>query len=139
MGSALEQLAAVPLLSGCSRADLRQIERASDQVDVEAGRVLCTEGELGREAFVLLSGAAEVRRRGEVVAQLGPGDWVGELALLDGGPRTATVTTTEPSNLLVLTRGAFNGVLDEVPTLAHKLLVTLARRLRAAEDASWQH
>ncbi len=138
MGSALEQLAAVPLLSGCSRADLRRIERASDQVQVESGRVLCTEGELGREAFVLLSGGAEVRRDGEVVAELGPGDWVGELALLDGGPRTATVTTTAPSDLLVLTRGAFNGVLDEVPTIAHKLLVTLARRLRAAEDV-WQH
>ena len=96
------------------------------------------EGELGREAFVLLSGGAEVRRDGEVVAELGPGDWVGELALLDGGPRTATVTTTAPSDLLVLTRGAFNGVLDEVPTIAHKLLVTLARRLRAAEDV-WQH
>lgn len=138
MGSALEQLAAVPLLSGCSRADLRRIERASDQVQVESGRVLCTEGELGREAFVLLSGGAEVRRDGEVVAELGPGDWVGELALLDGGPRTATVTTTAPSDLLVLTRGAFNGVLDEVPTIAHKLLVTLARRLRAAEDV-WQN
>lgn len=128
-----DRLAEIPLFSGCTKKDLQRLDRASDEVDVQAGTVLTAEGEQGREAFVILSGAATVARDGQQVAVLGPGDHIGELSLLDGGPRTATVTTTEDSTVLVLTRQAFNGVLDEIPTLAHKLLVSLARRLRAAE------
>jgi CRP/FNR family cyclic AMP-dependent transcriptional regulator len=134
-----DHLSEVPLFSGCSTKDLQRLARASDEVRVDAGRVLTTQGEIGREVFVILDGAAEVRRDGEVVATLGPGDQVGELSLLDGGPRTATVTATTDVNLLVLTRPAFNGVLDEIPTLAHKLLVSLAHRLRAAEASSHSH
>lgn len=134
MSTSVDRLARIPLFSGCSDRDLKRLVRASDEVSLDAGTVLTSEGELGREVFVILTGAAEVTREGTVVATLGPGDHVGELSLLDGGPRTATVTTTEDTTVLVLTRQAFNGVLDEIPTLAHKLLVSLAHRLRAAED-----
>jgi CRP-like cAMP-binding protein len=134
VSSSDDRLARIPLFSGCSAKDLKRLARASDEVAVEAGTVLTREGELGREVFVILAGAADVTREGELLATLGPGDHVGELSLLDGGPRTATVTATEDTTVLVLTRQAFNGVLDEIPTLAHKLLVSLAHRLRAAED-----
>lgn len=128
-----DRLAGVPLFSACSDRDLQRLARASDRVTVEEGVALCTEGDLGREVFVILEGAARVTKGGIEVAALGPGDQVGELSLLDGGPRTATVTTTAPTTALVLTKPAFNAVLDEIPTLAHKLLVSLAHRLREAE------
>ena len=134
MSRLTDHLAEISLFSGCSAKDLQRLARAADEISVAAGTTLTTQGEVGREAFVLLDGTAEVVRDGQLVATLGPGDHVGELSLLDGGPRTATVTATTDVELLVLGRPAFNGVLDEIPTLAHKLAVSLARRLRAAED-----
>ena len=134
-----DHLSEIPLFSGCSQKDLQHLVRAADEVTIGAGTVLTREGDVGREVFIILGGAAEVVRDEQVVASLGPGDHVGELSLLDGGPRTATVTASTDVDLLVLSRPAFNGVLDEIPTLAHKLLVSLARRLRAAEAASHAH
>lgn len=136
MARLTDHLAEISLFSGCSDKDLQRLARAADEVTVDAGTTLTTQGDVGREAFVLLRGSADVVRDGTVVASLGPGDHVGELSLLDGGPRTATVTATSEVDLLVLSRPAFNGVLDEIPTLAHKLAVLLAHRLRAAEDLS---
>ena len=136
MSSLTEHLAEISLFSGCSPKDLQRLAKATDEIAVEAGTVLTNQGDVGREAFILLSGTATVERDGRTVASLGPGDHVGELSLLDGGPRTATVTATTDVQLLVLSRPAFNGVLDEIPTLAHKLLVSLAHRLRVAEDHS---
>lgn len=133
MTSVAEQLAGLPLFSACTRRDLQRVSRAVDEVTVPAGTDLTVEGSVGREAFVILSGTASVRRGGEELARLGPGSHFGELALLDGGPRTATVTAEDEMTLLVLSKPAFNAVLDEVPTLAHKLLVSLARRLRESE------
>ncbi len=136
MSRLTDHLADISLFAGCSEQDLKRLVRASDEVSVSTGTTLTTQGEVGREAFVLLSGTADVVRDGAVVASLGPGDHVGELSLLDGGPRTATVTATSDVDLLVLSVPAFNGVLDEIPTLAHRLAVSLARRLRAAEDVA---
>ncbi len=100
-----------------------------------AGTELTTQGGVGREAFVILSGTAVVTKDDTVAAELGPGDHFGELALLDGGPRTATVTASSEMLLLVLSKSAFSAVLDEIPTLAHKLLVATARRLRQSEQS----
>lgn len=130
-----DHLAGVPLFSACSRRDLQRLGRSSDELTVEPGHVLTEQGALGREAFVILAGTATVTKDGVDQAQLGPGDHFGELALLDGGLRTATVTADTEVTLLVLTKPAFNGVLDEIPTLAHKLLVSLARRLRESEQS----
>ena len=129
-----DHLVRIPLFAGCSARDLGHLARAADEVTLAQGTTLTRQGEIGREAFVLLDGRAEVQRDGTVVAELGPGAVIGELALLDGGPRTATVVASTDVDLLVLTRPAFNAVLDEIPTLAHQLLVALAHRLRAAED-----
>lgn len=104
--------------------------RASDEVDLPAGRHLCEQGSIGREAFVIVDGTAEVRRNGRKVAELKPGDCFGELALLDHGPRTATVTATTDLKVLVLGAREFAAVVDEVPPIAHKLLRSLAGRIR---------
>jgi CRP-like cAMP-binding protein len=128
-----EHLLRIPLFAGCSTRDLDRLARATDEVTLSMGTALTRQGDIGREAFVLLSGTAEVQRDGATVAELGPGAVIGELALLDGGPRTATVVATTDVGVIVLNRPAFNAMLDEIPTLAHQLLVTLAHRLRAAD------
>ena len=134
-----DHLTRIPLFSGCSRKDVQRLARAADELTIPAGTQLTREGDVGREAFVILDGEAEVTRGGRVLATLSQGDHVGELSLLDGGPRTATVTATTELQVLVLSTAAFNGVLDEIPTLAHKLLVSLAHRLRAAESVTHEH
>lgn len=104
--------------------------RASDEIDLTAGRTLCEEGTTGREAFVIVEGTAEVRRNNKKVATLGPGDCVGELALLDHGPRTATVTAATDLKVLVIGAREFAAIVDAVPPIAHKLLKSLAARIR---------
>ena len=128
--SHLDHLASVSLFSACSKKELQAVARASDQVDLAEGRALCEQGSIGREAFIILEGSAEVKRNGRKVATLGPGDTFGELALLDHGPRTATVTATTPLKVLVIGAREFAGVLDEIPPIAHKLLKSLAKTVR---------
>jgi CRP/FNR family transcriptional regulator, cyclic AMP receptor protein len=135
MSKFADQIAGIPLFSACSKRDLQRLAKASDEVQIAAGTQLTVEDTIGREAFVIISGTATVSKGGEAVATLGPGDHFGELALLDGGPRTATVTADADMEVLVLSKPAFNGVLDEIPTLAHKLLVSLAHRLRESEQS----
>ena len=118
----LEHLASVPLFAACSRKDLQRIARASDEVQIPAGRTLMKQDDVGRECFVLVDGKVKVERNGRKVASLGPGAYFGELSLLDKGPRTATVTAESPITVLVLGPREFSAVLDEVPQLAHKLL-----------------
>jgi CRP-like cAMP-binding protein len=119
----------VPLFSSCSKKDLARIVKASDKVSFKAGRVMIEQGQPGREAFIVLNGKA-VRRNGKKLASLGAGSMVGELALLDHGPRTATVTCDTDCDVLVISQRHFHGVLDDVPALSHKLLSQLASRLR---------
>lgn len=128
--SHLDHLASVPLFSSCSKKELQAVAKASDEVSIAAGRHLCEQGEIGREAFIIVDGSAEVRRNGRKVAELGPGDCVGELALLDHGPRTATVTAATDTTVLVLGAREFAALVDEVPPIAHKLLKALASRIR---------
>ncbi len=97
------------------------------------GRVLCEEGTVGREFFFIVSGTAAVRRGGRKVATLGPGNYFGELSLLDRKPRSATVVSETEMSLLVLEQRRFNGLLDAMPALAHKLLVAMAQRIRDAD------
>jgi CRP-like cAMP-binding protein len=133
----LEHLAAVPLFAACSKKDLQKIARASDEVTIEKGRAIVQEGTTGREAFVLLEGTATVERKGNRVATLGPGQYFGELALLDHGPRTATVIADTQLQVLVLGQREFSGVLDDVPGLAHKLLAALATRIRELDEQAY--
>ncbi len=135
MGRIATQLAGLPLFSACSGRDLQRLAGAADELDVAAGTELTTQGTVGREAFVIIAGTAQVSKDGRAAAELGPGDHFGEMALLDGGPRTATVTALTDMTVLVLSKPAFNAVLDEIPTLAHKLLIATARRLRESEQS----
>lgn len=128
--SYLEHLAKVPLFSSCSTRDLQKIARAGDEVVMPAGSVIVDQGQTGREAFVILEGTALVKRNNKKVAQLGSGAVLGELSLLDHGPRTATVVAETDVTLLVIGQRQFLGVIDEVPALAHKLMSTLAGRIR---------
>lgn len=126
----LDHLANIPLFTGLNKRDLQRIAKVTNEVSRDAGVTLVEQGDAGREAFFLVEGNATVKRNGRKVGTLQPGDAIGELSLLDHGPRTATVVSDTPVTLLVLSSREFSGVLEQVPSLAHKLLAQLAGRVR---------
>ena len=126
----LDDLRRIPLFAGCTKKELERLARAGDEVDMKAGSLLADQGQTGREAFVILAGSVSVRRNGRKVATLGPGAIVGELSLLDHGPRTATVTCDTDCKVFVISQRHFLAVLDDVPTIGHKLMASLAGRIR---------
>lgn len=132
----LDQLARVRLFSACSKKELTTIGRASDEVTVSDGAVLCKEGDPGHEFYLVLSGGVTVKRNGRKLNTLGPGQHFGELALLHRGPRNATVIANSETTLLVLGQREFSGVLDSIPGLAHKLLAQMAARLGEMDQGS---
>ena len=103
----------------------------ADELDVNAGTSLTREGEHGREFVVIVDGAADVTKKGRRINRLGPGDFLGEIALISGARRTATVTTAAPSRLLVLTDRAFREITREMPSIQTSLLRALSERLQA--------
>jgi CRP-like cAMP-binding protein len=133
----LDHLAAVPLFRGMTNKELRDIAKATVELTIEQGKEFVTQGDVGREAFIVVEGTAEVVRNGQTIGQLGPGDCVGELALLDHGPRTASVIAATPLTVLVLGPREFLGVLDEVSTLSHKILAALASRVRELDSKTY--
>lgn len=133
----LEHLSKVPLFSACNKRDLERISGVTDEVDVADGRTLLEQGEVGHEAFVIMEGQVEVRRGDRLLATLGPGDCFGEMAILDGGPRTASVTAVTPLKVLVLGQREFSALIDDVPGLGHKLLRTLAHRVRDLDQVEY--
>ena len=128
-----EQLAAVPLFEALSKRQLRRISSLMTRIDRPAGQVLTTEGQLGFEFFIVLEGEVEVRQGDRVIATRRPGEYVGEIALLDRRPRTATVVATTPVSLEVLSRREFVSLLAEVPELSGQIMATMARRLADLE------
>ncbi len=131
--SDLEHLAAIPLFGGCTKDELALISQKVERVAFTAGQVLTKQGSLGYEFFIIVDGEAEVTRDGQVIATLGAGDYAGELALLDREPRNATVTATTDLQVILLGYQEFWSVLSAAPGLDKKLLVAMAKRLRAAE------
>jgi CRP/FNR family cyclic AMP-dependent transcriptional regulator len=127
-------LSKIWLFSTSSARDLRTIRRALEEVTVPPGRMLTEQGTIGREFFLIVKGQASVKRNNRKTATLGPGQYFGEMALLDRRPRSATVTSETDMTLLVLGQRQFNGVLDAVPALARKLLAAMATRLRDADE-----
>src|SRR4051812_47143755 len=107
----LDLIKRVPLFAGCSKRELEDVAAIADELSLPEGRTLTKEGAAGREFVVLIDGAAEVRRKGRKVNTLGAGDFLGEIALVTGTPRTATVKTTEPSRMLVITARDFRTLL----------------------------
>lgn len=132
----LEHLSAVPLFSALSKRDLGLVAKRAEDVHVDAGREIVSEGAMGHEFFVIVEGRARVVRHGTTVAELGPGQAFGELSLLDKHPRNASVVATTPMELVVLGQREFAGLIDDVPGFARKLLTALAARLRQADAQS---
>jgi CRP/FNR family transcriptional regulator, cyclic AMP receptor protein len=128
-------LSEVALFSACTDRELDRLARHAEIVDFPAGDVLMTEGESGHEFFVVIDGEVGVTSRGETVAKLGPGAYVGELALLDPGPRTATVTALRDTQAVLLSSREFYAAVEDLPGLSRKLLTGMARRLRDESTA----
>ena len=129
----IELLRTVPLFAGLGNRELERISTLADIIDLPAERTIMSQGERGAEMFVLVEGNARVERDGESLGDRGAGEVLGEIALLDGGPRTATVTLTEPSRLLVLARREFHALMDEFPNVRLHVLETVASRLRSLD------
>lgn len=132
----IETLRHVALFSQCTDAELRMIESITTDLEVPAGKELCAEGHPGEEFFVLVDGEVRVTVDGKEIATVGAGGYVGELALLDAGPRLATVTTTRPTRVLVLSRREFNSLLFDSPSVTLQILHGLGRRLRESRVAA---
>lgn len=130
MDQKLELLRRVPLFAGLERDELEEIGRIAEEVDAPAGKVLTHEGRHEGYFFVIVSGTVRVERGGKTVNTLGDGDFLGEIALLDGGPRTATATTESPSDLIVMTHQRFAQLLDTSPSVRAAVLEEVGRRLR---------
>ena len=132
----VEALSRAPLFEGLAKKHLRQLASASDDLEVGAGTVLCREGHMGSEFFVIVDGDAEVTKDGKRLATLGAGDFFGEIALVERTPRTATVTAKTPLRFFVLTSHGFWSLLDASPGVERKVLRTLARRVYDTTEAT---
>ena len=126
----IENLQKVRLFSGCNKRDLQHVAKAGDVITMTEGTMVVDQGQMGREAFVILSGSVSVRRGGRKITTLGAGDVVGELSLLDHGPRTATAVCEADCTLFVLDQRHFRKVLEDQPQIMLKLLGTLAGHIR---------
>lgn len=132
----LDLLRSVSLFKGLGDGEIRRLGELVDEVDLPAGRVLMTQGEHGAEMLIVVDGSASVVRDGQPLDDCGPGSILGEISLLDGGPRTATVTLTAPSRLLILGRREFHSLMDEFPDVRLRILETVADRLRTLEPSA---
>ena len=124
----------VDLFTDCTRKELAEIASLSTEYEAASGQVLAREGELGSEFFLIVEGRATATRHGATLAELAPTDFFGELALLDGGPRTATVVAETPLHLLVLSRGEFKQLCQTYPSVSYRMLKGLGGRLRRADE-----
>jgi len=131
-----ELLRSVPLFSECSKRELGDVAELADELSVPAGTALMREGESGREFVVLVEGTVKVTRKGRKVAELGDGDFVGEIALVADVPRTATVVASSPLRMLVVSDRAFQRLLRQQPALAAKVMRSLGERLAAMSAGS---
>ena len=126
-------LRGVDLLSDCTTGELQRIASSSTATTARAGQILAREGEPGTEFFIIIEGTAQASRNGSDIATLSAPSFFGELALLDGGERTATVAAMTDLHLLVLSRQEFHGLCSSCPSVTRKMLKELACRLRRAD------
>ncbi len=131
MSGKAERLRQVPLFSQCTKRDLQFLESRMDQVSAGAGRTLIAEGKPSDAFYLLLEGEVDVSIKGRPRRRLGPGDFFGEISMLDRGPATATVVTRTPVELLVLSHAQFRDAIRGNEALALKVMATMAERLRA--------
>lgn len=126
-------LSEIGIFSELSKKELKAVSRLMTEVNIKDGATLTKQGEPGREFMIISSGTARVEIDGTSVAHLGPGDFLGELAVITGTPRTATVTATSPMFVEVLNRREFMALLDESSSLGRKILVGAVKRLQQNE------
>jgi CRP-like cAMP-binding protein len=124
-----KSLERIPLFAGLSHKDRERVARWADEIDLPADKHLLDEGRLPHEFFVILDGGVEVTHDGERLATMGPGDFFGEIALVEHGRRTATVVTTEPTRLVVMSPAAFEGMRSEMPQVAQRIDEAVRQRL----------
>ena len=127
----IELLKNVPLFSQCNKKQLASIASLADLISVPAGTQLITEGRPGLEFMVIVEGGGEVRRKGRKIDTLAPGDFIGEMALITGGPRNATVRTTTDTSLLAVTGRQFWTLLEQAPGIQTSLLKAMGQRLQS--------
>ena len=127
----LELLKRVPLFRDCSKRELEEIAKIADELDFREGKALTREGAAGREFFVIVEGSVEVAKGNRKIAELGDGDFFGEISLITRLPRTATVTTVSPVRALVVTDRSFRRLLDDDDEIRRKVLSALGERLDA--------
>jgi CRP-like cAMP-binding protein len=125
----VEMLRKVPLFAHCSKKELEAIAGLADELQLDEGRELTREGQRGREFFVIVDGEVVVRRKGRKIATSGAGDFIGEMALVTGRPRNATVTATTPLRTLVVSAQSFQRLLETAPSIQRKVLRALAERV----------
>jgi CRP/FNR family transcriptional regulator, cyclic AMP receptor protein len=125
----IELLKRVPSFERCSQRELGEIAMLADELDLPSARDLTRQGASGFEFIILVEGEADVVRGGRVVNKLGPGDFVGEIALVSGKPRTATVRTRGPARVLVVAASGFRTLMRDVPSIKDKVLEAVTRRI----------
>jgi CRP-like cAMP-binding protein len=123
-----ERLKSVPFFSGLSKKDLEVVSQQAEELDVPEGKVLVRQGELGHEFFVVESGTAEISIDGQHIRDAGPGDFFGEMALLDEERRTATITAKTPMTVIVMTRASFRALDQTVPSVHETVREAIAQR-----------
>jgi CRP-like cAMP-binding protein len=130
----VETLRKVPLFSHCSQRELEFLSTRMDEVSLNPGRVLIEEGQSTESFFVLLAGEVEVSRKGLPVRRMAPGDFFGEIGMLDRGSATATVKTTQPAEALVMSHAQFRDAIKANDALAMQVIAAMAQRLRATDQ-----
>jgi CRP-like cAMP-binding protein len=125
----VELLRKVPLFSKLNKQGLQQVAQIADELDLPAGKEMATEGDRGREFFVLLNGEAEVTKQGSRINTMKKGDFFGEIALVTKMPRTATVTATSDVDVLVITERDFDALLKKTPEIGRSIAEALAERV----------
>ena len=130
MSAIVDHLRRVPLFEGMTDRAIEHVAGITRETQFDAGEAVMREGDEGREFLVIVDGALEISKAGSPIGRLGPGDFLGEIALIDGRPRTATATALEPVKALVIERDAFHGLLDGIGPVRHGILMALTERIR---------
>jgi CRP-like cAMP-binding protein len=130
--AAVDKLQSVEAFRGCTQTQLREVERLAEHIQVASGEILAREGRIGREFFLILSGTVAVTQQGRRVNTLGPGDFFGELAAMNPGPRNASVSALSDLDVLIIGPREFAAMAD-IPEFRDALLKAMARRLRAVD------
>jgi CRP-like cAMP-binding protein len=125
----VELLKKVPLFSKLNKQGLQDVAHIADEIDLPAGKEMATEGDRGREFFVLLKGTADVTKNGQSINTMSEGDFFGEIALVSKMPRTATVTATTDVDVLVITERDFDALLKKSPEIGKQIAEALAERV----------